>query len=197
MVQILTHNKNQQLHLRFAAYGKSPSSDDFRHIEEAAADSLTLDYAPDQPRDENGRWTSGGGNISEKPLTSERESGKIQSSPKPSATGANKFEKGFSKHNLNEHWGGTHDHSKQYPGWTKEQYAQRALELVQMPADGVKILGFLDRDGGIVRYDPISNDFVKGYIDGGIATMYKPKGSPEKGYEYFTRLQRKVRSSND
>lgn len=29
-------------------------------FEEAAADSLTLDYAPDQPRDENGRFTSGG-----------------------------------------------------------------------------------------------------------------------------------------
>lgn len=29
-------------------------------FEETAADSLTMDYAPDQPRDENGRFTSGG-----------------------------------------------------------------------------------------------------------------------------------------
>lgn len=30
-------------------------------FEQTAADSLTLDYAPNQPRDENGRFTSGGG----------------------------------------------------------------------------------------------------------------------------------------
>lgn len=29
-------------------------------FEEPAADSLTMDYAPDQPRDKNGRWTNGG-----------------------------------------------------------------------------------------------------------------------------------------
>lgn len=43
----------------FCAVLRSPSKGGLRLLE--ALGRLTLDYAPDQPRDENGRWTSGGG----------------------------------------------------------------------------------------------------------------------------------------
>lgn len=43
----------------FRAVLRSPSRAGLRLLE--ALGWLTLDYAPDQPRDENGRWTSGGG----------------------------------------------------------------------------------------------------------------------------------------
>lgn len=61
----------------FLAVLRSPSRAGLRLLE--AVGKLTRDYAPDQPRDENGRWTSGGRSISEKPLTSEEKSGRIQS----------------------------------------------------------------------------------------------------------------------
>ena len=168
-------------------------------FEETPADSLTLDFNPNHDPS-NGQFTSGGGsgrNISEKSLTSEEESGKIQSSPKSSATGKNKFRVGFTQKNLDKHWGGKSDHSGEYPGWTKEQYAERALTLVQKPVDGNRILGFLDKDNGIVRYDRQTNDFVKGYPDSGIATMYKPKQTPEKGYQYFLKLKKEASEEND
>ena len=102
-------------------------------------------------------------------------SGIIKSSAEISAVGANKFEKGFSEHNLVEHWGGTHDHSAEYPGYTKEQYAERALELVQSAADGKNILGYKLQDGTIARYDVKTNDYVKGHPNIGVSTMFKPK----------------------
>lgn len=99
----------------------------------------------------------------------------MKSSDEISAVGANKFEKGFSKHNLDEHWGGTHDHSAEYPGYTKEQYAERALQLVQSEADGKNILGYKNSNGQIARYDVKTNDYVIGRPSEGIATMFKPK----------------------
>ena len=56
-------------------------------------------------------------------LTNGSQSGNLQSSQKVSATGENKFRRGFSEKNLDRHWGGISDHSAQYPGMTKEQYA--------------------------------------------------------------------------
>lgn len=112
--------------------------------------------------------TSGGVDNSEK-------SGIIKSSAEISAVGANKFDKGFSKHNLDEHWGGSHDHSAEYPNFTKEQYAERALQLIQSEADGKNILGYKLSDGTIARYDAKNNDYVKGHPNIGIATMFKPK----------------------
>ena len=52
----------------------------------------------------------------------------------PSATGANPNLPGFSAKNLDDHWtGGKSDHSEVYSGFTKEQYAQRAIDLVRSP----------------------------------------------------------------
>ncbi len=106
--------------------------------------------------------------------------------PKVSATGRNVFKKGFNSKTLDEHWGGSHDHSAEYPYFTKEQYAAHALELVQSAADGKKILGYQANGKTVVRYDVKNNDFVKGSPETGIATMFKP----ESGSAYFHRRKR-------
>ena len=103
-----------------------------------------------------------------------------------SALGANKFEQGFSQKTLDAHWGGSRDHSKEYEGFTKEQYAKRALELVQSAADGKNILGYKLSDGTIVRYDIKKNDYVKGHPKYGIYTMFKPEAKSD----YFHRKKR-------
>ena len=87
-------------------------------------------------------------------------------------SGANEFKvKGFrNKQKLNNHF---KDHQAEYPGLTKEQYAQRALELVESPiGNGIK--GHADNNGQIVRYDTATNDFAKGHPEKGINTFFKP-----------------------
>lgn len=128
-----------------------------------------------------GRFTSGPGGG----LTKGGGSGNIKSSPKASATGENHFEKGFSKTNLAKH---VQKHGSDYPGLSPAQYNQYALDLIQQPVSK-DVLGYKAKDGAVVRYRVSSNDFVKGYLDGGIATMYKPKGNPEKGRRYFLKKQ--------
>lgn len=130
-------------------------------------------YRPDQARNADGTFKNE--NKLLKTVDKSENSDIIKSSAEISAVGANKFEKGFSKHNLDEHWGGTHDHSAEYPGYTKEQYAERALELVQSAADGKNVLGYKNSCGQVVRYDINKNDFVIGRPSEGIATMFKPK----------------------
>ena len=101
-----------------------------------------------------------------------------------SANGANPSIPAFTQKSLDDHWGGKSDHSGEYPGFTKEQYAERALELVRMPASE-NILGYKAANGSIVRYDKTTNDFVKGF-NTGVASMFKPTG----GKEYFKRQLR-------
>ncbi len=125
----------------------------------------------------NGSKPSNGGGRVDK----SGKSGIMNNSGKVSALGANKFKIGFTKKNLDDHFGGVHDHSVEYPGWTKKQYAKRALDLIQSPADGKNILGYRIGTSTVVRYDVRTNDFVKGSPSGGIATMFKPK----KGSKYF------------
>ncbi len=98
-----------------------------------------------------------------------------------SAAGANPAIPGMTRRTLDEHWGGARDHSYQYPGFTKEQYAERALTLAQSPVGG-NISGYRRANGSVVRYDKVANDYVVGYATG-IATMYKP----DDGEEYFIR----------
>lgn len=103
-----------------------------------------------------------------------------------SALGENKFECGFTPENLDRHWGGVSDHSEEYPEFTKEQYGQRALELVQSAADGKNILGYKLSDGTVVRYDVKTYDFVKGHPKYEIYTMFKPSSKSN----YFHRKKR-------
>ena len=63
---------------------------------------------------------------------------------------------------------------------TKDQYAERAMTLIQSPV--VKgILGYKNAKGQVARFDTETGDFVKGHPDKGIATMFKPA----RGKEYF------------
>ena len=98
----------------------------------------------------------------------------------PSALGANPDLPGFTVSNLNNHWvGGKSDHSKDYSGYTKDQYAKRAHDLVRSKAEG-NILGYKAANDAVVRYDKDANDFVKG-MPSGIKSMFKPK----RGVPYF------------
>ena len=63
---------------------------------------------------------------------------------------------------------------------TPEQYETRAVELLEMPVGG-NILGHLDKNNHIVRYDKAKNDFAKGDILDGVITMFKPTD----GYSYY------------
>ena len=81
--------------------------------------------------------------------------------------------------NLDAHWGGKSDHSDEYKNWTKEQYFERATKLSRSAVEE-NILGYKSEDGAIVRYDRLSNDFVKSG-NSGIRTMFKPK----RGEAYF------------
>lgn len=104
----------------------------------------------------------------------------------PSASGENAFKKAFTKTNLDRHY---EKHGiKEYPELTKRQYNDYALELVQS-AIGDDILGYKTNSGAIVRYKVTSNDFVKGYPNSGIATLFKPKNSNESGHRYYKRLE--------
>ncbi len=98
-----------------------------------------------------------------------------------SATGANPTIPGMTQKALDAHWGGMRDHSDQYPSFTREQYAERARALVRSPV-GSNIDGYKAVNGAIVRYDKVTNDFVKAF-NTGVATMYKP----EDGEAYFSR----------
>lgn len=98
--------------------------------------------------------------------------------------GINTFSKGFSQHNLDVHF--DKRHGKEYPNMTKEQYAERALELIQLPIGG-NILGYTTKQNRIVRYDIKTNDFVSGNPDIGIATMMKLNN----GIERFNYLKKR------
>lgn len=108
------------------------------------------------PRDENGRFTESG----------------------VSPTGENSLKvKGFkNKQKLNNHWINGRTHQDEYKAdgiTTAKQYEQRAVELLES-ATSETILGHLDKDDNIIRYDVEKNDFVKGNIQNGVFTMFKP-----------------------
>ena len=102
----------------------------------------------------------------------------MKNSPAISGSGANEFRSGFSKENLDNHW---KKHFEEYKGYTKEQYAQGALDLVQT-ATSETILGYKNARGQVVRYDMESGNFVKGHPEIGISTMYRPKNGIEHFY---------------
>ena len=109
----------------------------------------------------------------------------IKDNPNISGSGVNIFRYGFSEENLNEHWThGESDHSREYLSYTKEQYAQEALDLVQS-ATSDTILGYKNSIGQVVRYDKNKNNFVKGHPEVGIVTMFKPNAE----LVYFEKLK--------
>ena len=98
---------------------------------------------------------------------------------KISPSGENKFiVRGFkSLQVLNNHW---REHSVEYPNFNIKDYEQKALELIESATDK-NILGHLDKTGAIIRYNKLTNDFVKGRPTKGIFTMFKP----DEGILYY------------
>ncbi|MDR1019496.1 MAG: hypothetical protein LBL73_01960 [Synergistaceae bacterium] len=101
-----------------------------------------------------------------------------ENSPKMiSVTGANTFQTGFTKPNLDAHFS---KHKKDYAGISKQQYGDEALLLIQSKAEG-DIRGYVRENGQIVRYNRITGDLVIGNNQPngenaiGIATMHKVK----------------------
>lgn len=89
-------------------------------------------------------------------------------------TAAHKLVKGFEGKDLDKHWDGESSHKDLYPEFTKEQYAQMARELLEMPTSK-RIRGYVIKSQGIiVRYDTVTKDYVKGHFKTGIITMFKP-----------------------
>ena len=142
----------------------------------------------------NGRFTSGDGSV----LTSGggggtipvRDCAKIRQLTEIDDTAAHILVKGFVEPDLTNHWEGSdhaHSHKDQYKGMTKEQYAQRAQELAEMPVGG-NIRGFaILNQNVIVRYDVKNNDFVMAHIHQGVITMFKP----DRKADYFSGEYRK------
>ena len=123
------------------------------------------------PRRDNGQFGEGSTNA------------KKGDSVTPSPSGANQLQvRGFSsKQKLMNHWKNGRTHQDEYPDFTMEQYVQRAVSLAEMPTGG-NILGHVDKDGIVVRYDRKENDFVKVNVQKGIVTMFKPRD----GEQYYT-----------
>jgi hypothetical protein len=90
-------------------------------------------------------------------------------------SGANKFDTGFSEHNLNVHFG---KHQKEYAEMPKADYSDAAFQLIQSRCGG-NIRGYVRENGQIVRYNRLTGDLVIGNdradndLDIGIATMHK------------------------
>jgi len=115
------------------------------------------------PRRENGQFGTGSTNTEK------------SDSVRPSPNGANRLQvRGFAnKQRLMNHWKNGRTHREEYPGLTMEQYVERAVRLAEMPT-GRDILGHIDKDGIVVRYDRKENDFVKANVKKGIRTLFKP-----------------------
>lgn len=146
------------------------------------ARATELRYNPLQPRNAKGMWCKEGiSGTSSKGLDKSEKSGIMKSSEDfsyISASGPNEFKKGFSHSNLVNHWYGNDNpkissHKAEYEarGYDMKGYAQRALNLVQMPVGG-NIIGYKTSKGEVVRYDKTSKDYVKGNPKLGIKTMF-------------------------
>lgn len=121
------------------------------------------------PRGSDGKF---GIKSDEKSSTKEEKSDKLT----PSAKGKNRLQnRGFAnRQKLMNHWKNGRTHQKEYPDFTLEQYEERAVSLAESPVDG-NILGHLDKNGFIIRYDKDNNDFVKAHIKKGVYTLFKPE----------------------
>ena len=83
------------------------------------------------------------------------------------------------------HWKNGRTHREEYPNFTIGQYVARAVQLAEMPVGG-DILGHVDKDGIIIRYDRKINDFVKASVKKGIRTMFKP----DDGESYYKDMRK-------
>lgn len=126
---------------------------------------------------ETGEYTTAegasGAKLEENSLTKESGDDKIIVSP----IGVNKFKvRGFpNKQKLLNHWKNGRVHREDYPELkTAEEYEQKALELLESAVGG-DILGHVDKNDVIIRYNQKTKDFAKGHPAKGVRTMFKPK----------------------
>ena len=105
--------------------------------------------------------------------------------------GKNKFVQGMSPENLDAHWHGginplgkpINSHKHEFEGMTKEEYGKLALDLAESPVGG-DILGHINNENQIVRFNKKTGLFVKGDPNIGIATCFKARFPVNKGGKY-------------
>ena len=124
------------------------------------------------PRDENGRFSC---TESEKDVIIESKFGRVRPQGKNTLKHRGFRDKQHLKNHLSKR-----QKNGMYLDCTPEQYQEKAIALLESETSD-SILGHVDRDGFIVRYDVKANDFVKGSIARGIKTMYKP----DDGADYY------------
>ncbi|MBR1552881.1 MAG: hypothetical protein IJ631_02565 [Schwartzia sp.] len=110
--------------------------------------------------------------ISSKKKVREGRGTNIELSPK----GINRFiVRGFkNQQKMMNHWKNGRTHREEYPELeTAEEYERKALALLESPVGG-DIVGHIDKNGIIVRYNKRTNDFAKCHPLKGIRTMFKP-----------------------
>ena len=66
-------------------------------------------------------------------------------------------------------------HKSEFPGWTEEQYLQRAREILQAQLESGELEEISRSDGSVSRYCFSTNEFVATTGDGNIRTFFKPK----------------------
>lgn len=66
-------------------------------------------------------------------------------------------------------------HKSEFPGWTEEQYLQRAREILQDRLESGELEEIRRSDGSVSRYRFSTNEFVATTNDGNIRTFFKPK----------------------
>ena len=66
-------------------------------------------------------------------------------------------------------------HRSEFPGWTEEQYLQRAREILQAQLENGELEEISRSDGSVSRYCFSTNEFVATTGDGNIRTFFKPK----------------------
>lgn len=66
-------------------------------------------------------------------------------------------------------------HRSEFPGWTEDQYLQRAREILQAQLKSGELEEISRSDSSISRYCFSTNEFVATTSDGNIRTFFKPK----------------------
>ncbi len=102
-----------------------------------------------------------------------------------SPSGANIFlVRGFAnRQKLMNHWQNGRTHQNEFPEIKSvEEYEQKAIELLEMPVGG-DILGHVDGNGNVIRYNKEKNEFAKGKPDKGARTYMRPTNGIQYYYE--------------
>ena len=96
----------------------------------------------------------------------------------PSPTGINKFKVyGFrNKQKLRNHYTNGRTHANEFVDdgiTTEQQYVDAGMKLIQSPVGG-DIVGHIDKQNNVIRYDKKKNHFAKGNPEKGLTTFMKP-----------------------